>query len=166
MAFPGAHSSVFEGCGFCRQPAAFLPLCRTLRFSQPRLGGQCSPQLSANPRPAFRSAGVSPALLFWNSMDGFSGCHTLRFLKGAGFVVNPSPPSGYPAPRNCRLIISFAVAFASPRCTIHANWEVCSEDKIRGVVRSLAGRRCVRDGKSRSRAKIASGQSNVAASHR
>jgi len=91
MAFPGAHSSVFEGCGFCRQPAAFLPLCRTLRFSQPRLGGQCSPQLSANPRPDFRSAGVSPALFFLE----FDGCllpvpHSSLF-EACGFCRYPAP---------------------------------------------------------------------------
>jgi hypothetical protein len=40
-------------------------------------------------------------------------------LKGAAFVVNLPATEPYPAARNCRQIISFAVAFASPRCTIH-----------------------------------------------
>jgi len=88
MVFRVPHSSLFEGCGFCRQP---------------RL-------------PAVIHAAQLPPLDYFFI---FSGCCTLRFLKGAAFVVNLPATEPYPAARNCRQIISFAVAFASPRCTIH-----------------------------------------------
>jgi hypothetical protein len=123
--FYGCHTlcGFGKGCGFCRQPAAQLPLSRRPQLPQPRLGGLCSPQTPANPRPAFRSAGVSPAL-FVLEFNGwlFRVPHSLRvsqragsfrfgirrmaftgaalfagLAKGAGFAVNLPPNCRYPA---------------------------------------------------------------------